>query len=199
MIAVHKACIGSWPTQNVSAAGERPADDHLPHRARFGAAQRIGLAAGKHRRHARPEELRAERRDERGDADLGDEHAVDEADEDAGGEARDDGDPAEIVFLEEHREDEAGERDDRREAEIDLAGADDEGQPDRKQDQRRQRGQEGRVDERRQEDLRRRVHEQAEQEQEDDDDRQASTRWKRDFLVGTAMEEAAFSPCAAGR
>ena len=45
-------------------------------------------------------------------------------------------------------------------AQIDLAGADDEGQPDREQDQRRQRREEGRVDVGLQEHLRRRVHEQ---------------------------------------
>ena len=46
----------------------------------------------------------------------------------ARGEGRDDRDPAEIVLLEQHGEDEARKGDDRREAQVDLAGADDEGQ-----------------------------------------------------------------------
>ena len=70
----------------------------------------------------------AKRRHEGRDADLGDEQAVDEADENAGGQARDDRDPAEIVFLEQDREDEAGKGDDRRKAEVDFAGPDDEGE-----------------------------------------------------------------------
>ena len=67
-----------------------------------------------------------------------------------------DGEPAELVFLEEHGEDEAGKGDDRGKAEVDLAGADDEGEADGEEDQRRQGGEEGRVDERAQEHLRRR-------------------------------------------
>ena len=94
-------------------------------------------------------------------------HAVEEADEEARGEAGDDGEPAEAVLLEQHREDEAREGDDRREAEVDLAGADHEGEPDREEDQRRQRREEGRVDEGLQEHLRRGVHEEREQQRED--------------------------------
>ena len=94
-------------------------------------------------------------------------------DEQARGEPGEHGEPAEIVLLEEHREDEARESDDRREAEIDLAGADDEGEPDRQKNERRKRGEEGRVDEGLQEDLRRRVHEQRQEQREDEDDRQA--------------------------
>ena len=80
-----------------------------------------------------------------------------------GGEPGDDGDPAEVVFLEQHREDEAGKGDDRRKAEIDFARPDDEGQAGGEQDQRRQGREEGRVDVGREEDVRRRIHEQREQ------------------------------------
>ena len=128
MIAVQSAWIGSWAIQIVSEPANGRPTIHLPDRALLGAAQRVGLAARKHRRHAGPEELGAERRDEGRDADAGDQDAVDEADQQAGGEAGDDGDPAELVLLEQHGEDEAGEGDDRREAEVDLAGADDEGE-----------------------------------------------------------------------
>ena len=83
-----------------------------------------------------PEELGPERRHEGRDADLGDDQAVDETDEKSGGQARDDRDPAEIVFLEQDGEDEAGKGDDRRKAEIDLAGPDDESQTRREQDER---------------------------------------------------------------
>ena len=114
----------------------------------------------------------AERRHEGGNADLGDEHAVDEADQDARREARDDREPAELVFLEQHGEDEAGKGDDRGKAEIDLAGADHEGEARGEQDQRRQGREEGRVDVGREEDLRRQIHEQRQQQHEDDDDRQ---------------------------
>ncbi len=86
--------------------------------------------------------------------------------------------------LKKHREDEAGEADDCREAEVDLAGADDEGQTDGEQDQRRQRRQEGGVDEGRQEHLRRRVHEQGKQQREDQDDRQAFDRGGSVFALG---------------
>ena len=65
-----------------------------------------------------------------------------------------------MAFLEDDGEDEAGEAEDRREAEVDLAGADDEGEADREQDDRRQGRQEGRVLERPQEHLRREIHEQ---------------------------------------
>ncbi|MBN9578375.1 MAG: DUF885 domain-containing protein [Alphaproteobacteria bacterium] len=69
----------------VDAGGSKgPADQHRPDRALLGAAERVGAAAREHCRHAVPEELRAERGDEGRDADLGDEHAVDEADDDAG-------------------------------------------------------------------------------------------------------------------
>ena len=93
--------------------------------------------------------------------------------------AGDDGDPAEVVLLEEHGEDEAREGDDRREAEVDLAGADDEGEADGEQDQRRQRREEGGVDEGLQEDLRCGVHEEGEEQREDEDDRQALDRATR--------------------
>ena len=136
MIAVHSAWIGSCCTQSVLGAGEGPADQHLPDRALLGAAQRIGLAAGEHGRHAVPEELRAERRDERRDADLGDQHAVDEADQDARRERattrtterppavarrasrrrRPERRRSAMALLEQHREDEAGEAEDRRES-----------------------------------------------------------------------------------
>ncbi len=156
-----------------AGAGKGTADDPLPHRALLGATQGIGLAAREHGRHAVPEELGGERRHEGGDADLGDEDAVDEADHHPGAERDDHCNPAEIVFLEQDGEDESRKADDRWKTQIDLSGADDERQPDGEQDQRRQRRKEGRIDERPQEDLRRRVHEQAEQQHEDDDDRQA--------------------------
>ena len=63
-----------------------------------------------------------------------------------------DGDPAEMVFLEQDREDEAGERNDRGKAEVDLARRDDEGETGGEQHKRRQRRQERRVDERPQKD-----------------------------------------------
>ena len=78
-----------------------------------------------------------------------------------------------MIVAEADREDEARERDDRREREVDLAGTDDEGEPDRQQDQRRQGGGEGRVDVGREEDARRQVHEQEQQADEHADDRQA--------------------------
>ena len=173
MIAVHSAWIDTSCSQcDARDRREWPSDDPLPDRALLGAAQRIGLAARQHRRHAGPEELGRQRRHEGRNADLGDEEAVDEADQDPGRQARDDGEPAEIVFLEQHGEDEAGKGDDRGKAEIDFAGPDHEGQARREQDQRRQGGKEGRVDIGREENLRRPVHEQAEQKHEDDDDRQ---------------------------
>src|SRR5262249_37688313 len=61
---------------------------------------------------------------------------------------------------------------DRREGEVDLAGADDEGDADGEQHQGRQGRKEGRVDVGRQEDLGRRVHEEGQQHQEDEYDRQ---------------------------
>ncbi len=144
----------------------------MPDRALFGAAQRVGLAARQHGRHAGPEELGRQRRHEGRNADLGDEEAVDEADQNPGRQARDDGEPAEFVFLEQHRENEAGKSDDRGKAEIDFAGPDHEREARGEQDQRRQGGEEGRVDVGREENLRRPIHEQREQEDEDDDDRQ---------------------------
>ena len=78
-----------------------------------------------------------------------------------------------MALLEQHGEDEAGEADDRRKAEVDLAGADDEGKPDREKDERGEGGEEGRVVERLQKYLRRQVHEQDEQQAEHEDDRQA--------------------------
>ena len=151
---------------------ERSPDDPLPDRALLGAAQRVGLAARQHRRHARPEELGSERRHERRDADLGDDHAVDEADQDSRREAGDHGKPAEIIFLEQDGEDEAGKGDDRGEAEVDLARPDHEGQACGEQDQRRQGGEERRVDIGGEEDFRRPIHEQRQQQHVDDDDRQ---------------------------
>ena len=111
--------------------------------------------------------------------------------------AGDDGEPAELVLLEQDGEDEAGEGDDRREGEVDLAGADDEGEPDREQDQRRQGREEGRVDEGLQEDLRRGVHEQHQQQREDDDDRQAFDPLDQDGAVRSPC--ACLRSCAAGR
>ena len=81
-----------------------------------------------------PEELGRKRRHEGRDADLGDDHAVDEADENSGGQARDDREPAKIVFLEQDGENEAGKGDDRRKAEVDFAGPDDKGQTHGEQD-----------------------------------------------------------------
>ena len=80
------------------------------------AAQRVGLAAREHRRHPGPEELGRERRHERRDADARDEEAVDPADHERRGHGGDHGQPAEVVVLEQHREDEAREGDDRRES-----------------------------------------------------------------------------------
>ena len=76
------------------------------------------------------------------------------------GQGGEDGEPAQLVLLEQDREDEARERDHRGEGEVDLAGADDEGEPDREQDERRQGREEGRVDVGGQESLRGGVHEQ---------------------------------------
>ena len=82
MIAVHSAWIGiCCPTRRVGPRANGRPTSQLPDRALLGAAQRIGLAAREHGRHAGPEELGAERRDEGGNADLGDEDAVEEADE----------------------------------------------------------------------------------------------------------------------
>jgi hypothetical protein len=67
---------------------------------------------------------------------------------------------------------EAGERQDRGEAEVDLAGSDDEGEPGRKQHQRRQRREERRVDVRLAENLGREIDEQEQQRHEHHDDRQ---------------------------
>ena len=50
-----------------------------------GTAQGVGLAPRQHRRHAGPEELGAERRNERGNADPGDQHAVEVADQNSRG------------------------------------------------------------------------------------------------------------------
>ena len=86
--------------------------------------------------------------------------------------ARDDRDPAEVVFLEQNREDEPGKGDDRGKGKVDFARADDEGEAGREQDQRGQGGEEGRVDVGREENLRRPVHEEQEQQDENDDDRQ---------------------------
>jgi len=126
--------------------GERPPDDPFPHRGVLGAPQGIGLASRQDRRHPGPEELGRKRRHEGRDADLGDDHAVDEADENSGGQACDDRDPAEVVFLEEDGENEAGKRDDRGKTEIDLTRADHEGQSHRKQNQRRQGREKSRID-----------------------------------------------------
>ena len=174
-------------------------DDPLPHRGLFGAAQRIGLAAGEHRRHAGPEELRPESRHERGNADLGDDPAVDEADENAGGKAGDDRDPAEVILLEQHREDEAGEGDDRREAEIDLARADHEGEAGREQDQRRPRRKEDHVDVGPDEHLRRFDHEQRQQQREDDDDRQSLDPPKDRCAMPLCHRAPSLNPCAEDR
>ena len=57
-------------------------------------------------------------------------------------------------------------------AEVDLAGADDEGEAGGEEDQRRQGGEESGVDERVQEHLRRKIHEERQQHHEDEDDRQ---------------------------
>ena len=97
----------------------------------------------------------AERRHEGRNADLGDEEAVDEADQNAGRQPRDHGEPAELVFLEQNRENEAGKGDDRGKAEVDFARPDDEREARGEQDQRRQGGEEGRVDIGREEHLRR--------------------------------------------
>ena len=173
MSAVHSAWIESCCSQSTLEVDlERPPDDPLPHRALLGGAQRVGLAARKHGRHAGPEELRRQRGHERGNADFGDDHAVDEADHRARGEADKHRPPTEIVLLEQHGEYEAGEGDDRREAQVDLARADDESEPGGEQHQRRKGREEGRVDEGPEEHFRRRVHEQQQQQRENDDDRQ---------------------------
>ena len=123
---------------------KRTPDDPLPYRTVFGAAQRIGLAAREHGRHASPEELRRQRRHEGRNADLGDDDAVKEPDENPRRQACGDRDPAKLIFLEQNREDEARKGNDRGKAEVDFAGADDERQACGEQDQRRQGGKEGR-------------------------------------------------------
>ena len=139
--------------------GKGAANDPLPYRTRLGAAKRIGFAAGKDCRHPSPEELRGKRCHEGRDADLGDQNAVRQSDDQSRGKARKDGKPAEIVFLEQHRKDEARKGDDRGKGEIDLAGPDNEGKPDCKKNERRKVSREkGRVDEGLQENLRRRVY-----------------------------------------
>ena len=114
----------------------------------------------------------AERRHERRNADLGDDESVEEPDQNPRGEAGDDRDPAEVVFLEQNRKDEAGKGDDRRKAEVDFARADHKREPGGEKDQRRQGGEEGGVDVGREENLRRLIHEEQQQQGEDDDDRQ---------------------------
>ena len=57
------------PAGRILLAADAP-DEEDPDARLVDAAQRIGLAARDHRRHAGPEELRAERRDEGGDADA---------------------------------------------------------------------------------------------------------------------------------
>ena len=114
----------------------------------------------------------AERRHEGRNADLGDDDAVEEPDKNPRGEARYDRDPAEVVFLEQNRKDEAGKGDDRWKTEVDFAGGDHEREASGEKDQRRQGGEEGGVDVRREENLRRPIHEEQQQQRENDDNRQ---------------------------
>ena len=159
MIAVHSDWIGTCAIQMVSEPAKGRPTIHCQTEARLGAAKRIGFAAGKHRCHPRPEELGGERCHEGRDADPGDEEAVQQSDDQSGGKGRKHGKPAEIVFLEQDCEDESREGDDRGKGEIDLAGPNYEGEPDREKDKRRKRREKGRIDEGLQENLRRRVHE----------------------------------------
>ena len=151
---------------------EGTSNDPLPDRALIGAAQRIGLAPGQDRRHAGPEELGSERGHERRDADLRDNDAIDESDQDSRRQAGDDGKPTEIIFLEQDGEDESRKGDDRGKAEIDLPRPDHEGEPRCKQDQRRQCGKKRRIDIGGEEHFRRPIHEQRQKQRVDDDDRQ---------------------------
>ena len=82
-------------------------------------------------------------------------------------------------------------------AEVDFAGPDDEGEAGGEQDQRRQGGEEGRVDIGRKKHFRRQVHEQRQQQHIDDDDRQASTRCKNDRPP--LRPSGSPTPCAVGR
>ncbi len=111
-------------------------------------------------------------RHERRNADFGDDDFVEEPDENSRGEACEDRDPAEVVFLEQNRKDEAGKGDDRRKAEVDFARADHKGEPGGEKDQRREGGEEGGVNVGRKKDLRRLIHEEQEQQDEHNDDRQ---------------------------
>ena len=149
------------------------ADDPPPDARVLGAPQGIGFAAREHGRDAGPEELRAQRRDERGDADARDQIAVDDSDERAGSERRDDRDPAEVVVFEENGEHKPGKGDHRRERKVDLPRGDHEGQPGGEQYQRRRGRQECHIDVGRQKDLRRRIHEQTQDQREHHDDRQS--------------------------
>src|SRR5882724_7339159 len=139
-------------------AREQAAGGHLPQLGLVEIAQRELFAAREEHGHAAPDEGGGERGDDRGDADTRHQHAVDEADERADAERGDDAEPAQlglqrldllgrapfrqpvqpehVVEAVEGREDHARERDDRGKGQIDLAGCDDQREPERADDLR---------------------------------------------------------------
>ncbi len=113
MSAVHNACIGILIVPVIVTAPElEAADEPQPNRTLLRPAQGIGLAAGQNRGDPRPEELRPERGDEGRNAETRDEQPVDESHEHAGQKCDGDGEPAELVFLEQYGEHETRKGDD---------------------------------------------------------------------------------------
>ncbi len=96
-----------------------------------------------------PEELSGEGGHDRRDADLGDEQAVDIADQRAPGQGQDKADPGGpgriVRGLENPGKDEPGKRHHRGEAQIDLSGGDDQGEAQGADEHGRHRLQEGHV------------------------------------------------------
>ena len=134
--------------------------------------QRVRLAAREDGGGTGPEELRADRDDDRGDADHRDQDAVDDTDERAAGERRQHTEPgtAELRFAD--REEEAGEGERRRERQVNLPGRDNEREADGEHQHGWHCGEKGEVDGPAEEDLWCRDHEEHDEDDEDENDRQ---------------------------
>ena len=120
-----------------------------------------------------PEELGSQGGHDGRDPQQGDQQAVDVANERAGGEGEDEADQGGPEVLEPPREDEPRQGNDSREAQVDLARRDDEGEPDAQHEQRGHRLEEGHVDPVSSEHRRRGEDENDVQDREDDPDGQA--------------------------
>ena len=142
--------------------------------------------AGGNDRRSLPNEQGRQRRYDRWNADAYDEKPVDEPDEAAGGERRQEGAPQqEVMFvgqvgierkdaeLRNHHERQAGYLEHGGEGEVDLPGGDDEGQAKAENERRRDRAGKGRVHAIPEEALGRKNHEGADHDHERGDDRQA--------------------------